>query len=63
MAFTNQGTFGKTESEILPNHYIHPGYYEMRTHRRSAGIIRRGFSRVYFSPIFLRLWQLLITVS
>ena len=29
----------------------------------SACIVRRGFSRVYFSPIFLRRWQLLITVS
>ena len=29
----------------------------------SAGIVRRGISHVYFSPILLRLWQLLITVS
>jgi hypothetical protein len=21
---------------ILPNHYIHPGYHEMRTHRRRS---------------------------
>ena len=29
----------------------------------SAGIIHRGISHAYFSPILLRLWQLLITVS
>ena len=29
----------------------------------SAGIVRRGFSRVYFSPMYLRLWQLLITLQ
>ena len=35
----------------------------MRCARTAAGIVRRGFTRVYFSPIFLRLWQLLITVT
>ena len=23
-------------SQILPNHYVHPGYHKMRTHRRGS---------------------------
>ena len=50
---------------ILPNHYVHPGYHEMRTHRRRS--VHRSFavgSVVLMIVLQLSVfWPVLVAVS